>query len=91
MGIRTGHARVMQDCLQVFYVNKIVGSPYLNIIHAQLSATGYTAIIQVQNVQKIVRTRTTCVLTVFPLQNPKTVRELHLTKAYVEFIFNFIL
>ena len=28
-----GHAQATQDCLWVFYTNKIVGIPYLKIIH----------------------------------------------------------
>ena len=60
MGSCTGHARATEDCLRVLYGHKIVGSMCLKVMYAQLSARGYTAPVQVQNVQQIVRARTAC-------------------------------
>ena len=34
----TGHVQVRQDCLRAFYGHKLVGSPCLNVMHAQLPA-----------------------------------------------------
>ena len=37
--ICTGHVQVRQDCLGAFYGHKLVGSPCLNVMHAQLPGT----------------------------------------------------
>ena len=70
MGTRSVHTPATQDSLRVCYVKTILRSPYMKIIYAQLSANGYTAIKQVQNVQTIVQTHTTCVVTVLCLTEP---------------------
>ena len=72
-----------KDYLLGFYGHEIAGSPCLKVVHAQPSATGYTA--QFKILRNIVRTRNACrvishVFTqVWPLRGPQIVRELHVT------------
>ena len=64
-GTRTGIGRATQDCLRDFYGHKIIASPCLKVMHAQLQP------VQVQNVQKIVWARKACGFSRFwPLRHP---------------------